>query len=60
MIKSIPDEQDTGITYYLGQELSKYKMSFEEYEKEIKDVTKEEIMKFAENVSVDTIYFLRN
>lgn len=60
MIKSIPDEQDTGITYYLGQELSEYKMTFEEYEKEIKAVTKEEIVEFAKTISINTIYFLRN
>ncbi len=60
MIKGIPDEQDTGITYYLGQELSEFKMSFEEYEKEIKAVTKDEIVDFAKKVNIDTIYFLRN
>ena len=60
MIKGIPDEQDTGITYYLGQELSEFKMSFDEYEKEIKAVTKDEIVEFAKKVSIDTIYFLRN
>lgn len=60
MIKSIPDEQDTGITYYLGQELSEYKMTFEEYEEEISKVTKEEIMEFAKTISINTIYFLRN
>ncbi len=60
MIKSIPDEQDTGITYYLGQELSEYKMSFEEYEDEIQKVTKEEIIEFAKKVHLDTIFFLEN
>jgi len=60
MIKGIPDEQDTGITYYLGQELSEYKMSFEEYEKEVNAVTKEDIMNFAKTVNINTIYFLRN
>ena len=60
MIKSIPDEQDTGITYYLGQELSEYKMTFEEYEKEIKAVTKQEIIDFANKINIDTIYFLKN
>ncbi len=60
MIKSIPDEQDTGITYYLGQELSEYKMTFEEYEKEIRAVTKEEIVEFAKKISINTIFFLRN
>lgn len=60
MIKSIPDEQDTGITYYLGQELSEYKMNFEEYEEEIKKVTKEEIVEFAKKVNMHTIFFLKN
>lgn len=59
-IKSIPDEQDTSITYYLGQELSEYKMTFEEYEKEIQKVTKEEIIDFAKKVHIDTIFFLKN
>ena len=59
-IKSIPDEQDTGITYYLGQELSEYKMTFEEYEEEIQKVTKEEIVDFAKKVHIDTIFFLKN
>lgn len=58
MIKSIPDEQDVGITYYLGQELSEYKMTFEEYEKEIRAVTKEEIIEFSKMVNINTIYFL--
>ena len=59
MVKSIPDEQDTGITYYLGQELSEYKMTFEEYEEEINKVSKEDIVEFAKKVSINTIYFLR-
>ena len=60
MIKSIPDEQDTGITYYLRQELWEYKMTFEEYEKEIRALTKEEIVQFAKTISINTIFFLRN
>ena len=56
----IPDEQDTLITYYLGQELSEQKMSFDEYEASVRNVAKEEIIKFAKKVNVDTIYFLKN
>ena len=59
-IKSIPDEQDTGITYYLGQELSEYKMTFEEYEEEVKKVTKEEVIEFAKKVNMNTVFFLKN
>ncbi len=58
-IKSIPDEQDTTITYFLGQELAEHKMTFEEYEEEVKKVTREEIISFASKVKVDTIYFLK-
>lgn len=58
-IKSIPDEQDTEITYYFGQELSEIKMSFEEYESNINSVTKQNIIDFASKVKINTIYFLR-
>lgn len=56
----IPDEQDTLITYYLGQELSEQKMSFDEYEASVRNIAKEEIIEFAKKVNVDTIYFLKN
>lgn len=56
----IPDEQDTLITYYLGQELAEQKMSFDEYEASVRNVAREEIIEFAKKVNVDTIFFLRN
>ncbi len=59
-IKFIPDEQDTLLTYYFGQELSEYKMKYEEYEDRINEVTKEDITDYAKKVSIHTIYFLRN
>ena len=58
-IKSIPDEQDTEISYYFGQELSEIKMNFEEYEGNIKKVTKQDIINFANKVKINTIYFLK-
>lgn len=58
-IKSIPDEQDTEITYYFGQELSEIKMNFEEYEKNVKVVTKQDIINLANKIKINTIYFLR-
>lgn len=60
VVRMIPEEQDTEVTYYLGQELAEHKMSFEEYEAEVESVTKEEITNFAKKVNLDTIYFLRN
>lgn len=59
-IKTIPDEQDTQITYYFGQELSQNKITEEEYENMIKNVTKEEVVEIAQKVQVNTIYFLRD
>ena len=59
-IKSIPDEQETQVTYYFGQEVAEHKLEFEEYEEQIKSVTKEEIMDLAKKIKVNTVYFLRN
>lgn len=58
-IKSIPDEQDTEISYYFGQELSEIKMNFDEYENSINSVTKQNIIDFAKNVNINLIYFLK-
>lgn len=57
-IKFIPDEQDTGITYYFGQELSRNYVSFEEYENKVKAITKAQIVELANKINIDTIYFL--
>lgn len=59
-IKSIDDEQDTEITYFLGQELIESKTTFEEYVKEIENVTKEDILKIANKTKINTIYFLKD
>lgn len=59
-VKSIDDEQDTEITYFLGQELANNKVSLEDYMKIIESVTKEDIINVANKVSINTIYFLRD
>lgn len=59
-IKTIDDEQATGITYYFGQELSGNEVSIEEYMQKIEKVTKEDIMHIAQNVAIHTIYFLKD
>lgn len=59
-IKTIDDEQDTQITFYFGQELSNMPISIDEYIKYVEDVKKEDIVNIAKNVSMNTIYFLRN
>lgn len=57
-IKFIPDEQDTGITYYYGQEISGNYVPFEEYEKKVQEITKEQIIDLANQINIHIIYFL--
>lgn len=59
-IKTIEDEQDTGITYYFGQELSENNISIEEYMNKIEKISKDDIVHIAENVAINTIYFLKD
>ena len=59
-IKSIEDEQDTEITYFFGQELTDTKTSLEEYMNKIEKVTKEDIIKIAKSVTINTVYFLKD
>ena len=59
-INSIGDEQDTQITYFLGQELSNTDETLDEYRENIKNVTKEQIINIAKKVRINTIFFLRN
>ncbi len=59
-IKTIDDEQDTGITYYFGQELSESDISVQEYMNKIEQVRKEDVVHIAENVTINTVYFLRD
>ena len=59
-ILAIETEQDTGIVYYIGQEISKANVTPEEYLKTIDGITKEDVVEIAKNVEISTIYFLRN
>lgn len=59
-IRGISSEQDTEITYYYGQELSNKLVSLEEYVKKIEKVTKKDVEEIANEIRIDTIYFLRD
>ena len=59
-IKTINDEQDTEITYYFGQELSGTKTSLEEYVENIQKVSKSDVLEVTKQISINTIYFLKN
>ena len=60
VIKSIDDEQDTQITYLFGHELTNITTTEEEYMEKIEKVTKEDIIKIAKSININTIYFLKN
>ena len=59
-IDLIDDEQDTGITYYFGQELSAHKIGADEYKEKVEKIQKEDIVKIANAISINTIYFLKD
>ena len=59
-VKSVEEEQDTEITYYLGQELAQVQCTLEKYIENIQNVTKEQIQDLAQRTQINTIYFLRN
>ena len=59
-IKTIDDEQDTEITYFFGQELSKNKVNLEEYIENVQEIDKQKVVDIANKISINTIYFLKN
>ena len=59
-IVAIETEQDTGIIYYIGQEISKTNTTIEEYLKNVQEITREDIIEIANSVEINTIYFLKN
>ena len=59
-IKNIKEEQDIEISYYYGQEISNVKTSIPEYLKSIEEVSKQDIIDVANNININTIYFLRD
>lgn len=59
-IKSIEDEQDAEITFFLGQELTDNRITLEEYIERINNVKKEDIVDAANKISINTVYFLRD
>ena len=58
-IKTIETEQDTEIVFYIGQEISKIKMSIGEYIKNIENITKDDVLEVANNLQINTIFFLK-
>lgn len=59
-VKTIQDEQDNELTYYIAEELSNEEPNFDKYIEETNKVTREQIIEIANKVKVNAIYFLRN
>lgn len=59
-IDSIKEEQNTAIIFYYGEEMSKNKITREEYYDKIKNISKEDIIEIAKLMRFNTVYFLRN
>lgn len=57
-INNIEEEQDTEISYYFGQEISNLNTSIEEYKEKIQKITKENVIEVANNIQINTVYFL--
>lgn len=59
-VGSIPESQDSEITYYFSQELSDEFVSLDDYIKKINEVKKEHIIEIAKKIQINTIYFLKD
>ena len=59
-INAIDDEQDTEIMYLFGQEFYKKSLDIEQYKEKIQNVTRENVLKIAQGIKIDTIYFLNS
>ncbi len=59
-LNSIKDEQASQISYLMSQELLAKKIELTEYIKQIKSVTREQIINVANKVMINTIYFLKD
>ena len=59
-INSIDAEQETQMIFLFGQELTKLPLTVEQYRENIQKITREEIIKLANLIQINTIYFLRN
>lgn len=59
-IELIEESKEDMITFYFDQNLFEENLNVTEYKEMIKKVTKEDVIKVAQNVKEDTIYFLTN
>ena len=56
--KAMQDEQDSEISFYFGREIQKESKDIDEQIKEIFEVTKQDIVDVANQIKINTIFFL--
>lgn len=59
-VNIIEEEQDTEVVFYIGQEVAKTNFTPEDYIEKISNVSREDIIKLANSVYLNTMYFLKN
>ena len=58
-IKTIEAEQDTEVVFYIGQEISKQNINIDEYILNIENIKREDVIEAAQNIAINTIFFLK-
>lgn len=58
-LKQVQESQQDLITFYFDKELFEENIKIEDYIKGIENVTKQQVIDVAQNVKIDTIYFLQ-
>ena len=59
-INAIIEDQETGVNYYISQELSGSIVSPKEYSEKISKVSKEDIVRVDQNIRINKVYLLKN
>ena len=59
-LDSISEEQVSEMFFYLGQDFTNENLTIEQYKEGIRSVDKDDLMRFANSLSLKTIYLLRN
>lgn len=57
-LQSLPDTQFSLMNYYIGQSFLAHITDVDDYVRQIQDVTKEDVVRVAQRIVPDTVYFL--
>ena len=59
-IKLIPESQEEILWFNFIQKITGENLTVDEYYKKIEEISKDDVIKEAKNVGINTIYFLKN